>query len=114
MGVECYVARKSVKVLAEALGWSLALGRGGLSGLSNDEIQPETRSQELVELSTMSYWSTTRRAAHAGERDGREACMGRLRSGDRDRRPSRSANRGFMRTVISFSEGTRISNSQFK
>jgi hypothetical protein len=58
MGVECYVARKSVKGLAEALGWSLALGRGGLSGLSNDEIQPETRSQELVELSTMSYWST--------------------------------------------------------
>jgi hypothetical protein len=47
------------EVLAEALGWSLALGRGGLSGLSNDEIQPETRSQELVELSTMSYWSTT-------------------------------------------------------
>ena len=49
-----------VKVLAEALGWSLALGRGGLSGLSNDEIQPETQSQELVELSTMSYWSTDR------------------------------------------------------
>ena len=46
-------------MLAEALGWSLALGRGGLSGLSNDEIQPETRSQELVELSTMSYWSTS-------------------------------------------------------
>ena len=45
-------------MLAEALGWSLALGRGGLSGLSTDEIQPEPRSQELVELSTMSYWST--------------------------------------------------------
>src|SRR6266487_2381109 len=37
MWEECHVARKSMKVSAEALGGSLASGRGGLSGLLNDE-----------------------------------------------------------------------------
>jgi len=37
MWQECHVARKSVKVPAEALGCSLASGRSGLSELSNDE-----------------------------------------------------------------------------
>ncbi len=37
MEEECHVATKSVKAPAEALGWSLTLGREGLSGLSNDE-----------------------------------------------------------------------------
>src|SRR5262249_35924089 len=41
MWEECHVAGKSVKGPAEALGWNLARGRGGLSGLPTDEKQPE-------------------------------------------------------------------------
>ncbi len=37
MWLECHVARKSVKVLVEVVGWSLASGRGDLSALLNDE-----------------------------------------------------------------------------
>ena len=36
MEVQCHVEGRWVKVLAEALGWSLAPGREGLSGLPHD------------------------------------------------------------------------------
>ena len=39
-----------MKVPVEALVWSLASGRGDLSGLSTDEIQPETRSQRACQF----------------------------------------------------------------
>jgi hypothetical protein len=37
MWEECHVTRKSVKVPVEVLGWSLASGGDGLSGLPIDE-----------------------------------------------------------------------------
>src|SRR5262249_49810469 len=37
MRLECHVARCLVKVLAEELGWSLAAGSEGLSGLPHDK-----------------------------------------------------------------------------
>jgi hypothetical protein len=37
MRLECHVASKSVKVPSEELDESLTSGKGGLSGLSNDE-----------------------------------------------------------------------------
>ena len=45
IGEVFHVARKSVKMPGEALGWSLVSRRGSLSGLSTEEIQPETPSQ---------------------------------------------------------------------
>src|SRR6266699_2366435 len=60
LGEECHIVRKSVKAPAEALGWSLASGRGDLSGLSNDEktgLQWVRRG--LIEFSTMSHGCTT-------------------------------------------------------
>jgi hypothetical protein len=41
IGEECHIVRKSVKVPVEALGWSLASGRGGPSELPTDQKQPE-------------------------------------------------------------------------
>ena len=50
----------SGEVPAEALGWRLTPGRGGLSGLTTDEKQPEGGLQRLLEFSTMSHGSTHR------------------------------------------------------
>ena len=59
MWLQCHVARKSVNVPAEELGWSLTPGRGGLSGLPTDEkTSPKWVRRRLVELSTMSHGST--------------------------------------------------------
>ena len=50
MGEERHVANKSVKVPAEALGWSLLPGYGGCPVCPRTNIQPETRSQGACQI----------------------------------------------------------------
>ncbi len=59
MWEECHVERESVKAPAEELGWSLASGRGDLSGLSNDEKTGlKWIRRGLIDLSTISHSCT--------------------------------------------------------
>jgi hypothetical protein len=59
MWEECHVERESVKAPAEELGWSLASGRGDLSGLSNDEKTGlKWIRRGLIDLSTISHGCT--------------------------------------------------------
>jgi hypothetical protein len=58
MWEEYPIARKSVKVPAEALEWSLASEEVVNPVCPMMNIQLDRRSQELVDLSTMSHGST--------------------------------------------------------
>jgi len=61
MWEEYPIARKSVKVPAEALEWSLASEEVVNPVCPMMNIQLDRRSQELVDLSTMSHGSTPER-----------------------------------------------------
>jgi len=54
----CHLVRESVKTLAEEVGWSLASGKEGLSGLSHDKKRPKEHVQRVLELSTIFNGST--------------------------------------------------------
>jgi hypothetical protein len=65
MWEEYPIARKSVKVPAEALEWSLASEEVVNPVCPMMNIQLDRRSQELVDLSTMSHGSTVESAINA-------------------------------------------------
>jgi hypothetical protein len=58
MEEECHVAMKSVKAPAEALGWSLTLGREACLVFPMTKSSPKRVLRGLVKLSTISYCST--------------------------------------------------------
>ena len=68
-----------MNVLVEALGWSLATGREGLSGLPHDKNRPKWVCKGPIDLSTISNLSTSmlciRKVRKKDEQEKHGACQ---------------------------------------